>query len=153
MYLVGLSYAESVLNSEITGNVFTDIGSAAFVLGRSYHSKFTAPTQSGPSNIMFRAGWTSSYNYTRSCAASFFFLNQDTGNEFYTSPSYVWYNEPWAQEMGIKSWIKIDCASYKKEQGIIQIFLFFTTGEASMQLKEVFTKKTVKPSTVFMQSI
>ncbi len=112
--LIGLSFAEGVLNSSAESNVFTDMGSAAFVLGRQTHSNFINPTEkyyasnmNGSANIMFRAAWTASYNCIKN-GASFYYLNFDSGKEFNDTPGWLWKNEPWAEEKGIKSWIKVD---------------------------------------------
>lgn len=108
---VGLSLTDGVKNSEIKGNVFTDIGSSAIVMGQYEHYKYEEPKKKdGPANISWKKPWTASYVYsTRTYIANECINDKyDSRDEDDISPCKVWYNEPWAEEQGIKSWIRLD---------------------------------------------
>ena len=59
-----LCLPEGVHNCEIIGNVFTDLGSSAITVGNAMQMDFVEPKPiEGPTNIMWRKGYTASNTY------------------------------------------------------------------------------------------
>jgi len=104
--LAGLVFGDGVRDSSVTGSIFRDTGSSAFLLGMAHHDRYEEPAdKSRVANVMFQKGWWSSYNYGNGATTTL--INGDVGYEYYDIQA-TWRNEPWAERDGIKSWIICD---------------------------------------------
>jgi len=109
MNSAALVFAEGVFDSNVTGCVFTDIGSAAFVLGRWYISDkdATAPAADRPANVIYRKGWTSSMSVADSYSDTLYMINSSLHDEFAPANSNmdVWRAPADGDNL---TWIKFD---------------------------------------------
>jgi len=125
MNMACLYLSEDVSDSEVVGNVFSDLGSSAVLLGRWFIRNFEEPEDyNRAGNVLFRKGWTSSYNYVvGSGSSNMVFLNSPNNTEFGAAKANrIWRNEPWAKEEGICSWIKADLEDPFTIDGIMVSF-------------------------------
>lgn len=107
-----LVFEEAVRDSEVVGNVFSDLGSSAFILGRYYALNFVEPpaeAEKKAANVMFRKGWMDSARHTNQYAGATVFINPSKSDEYAPDTvNPIWRNEPDAAEEGILSWVRAD---------------------------------------------
>jgi len=112
-----LTFAEGVFDSNVEGCVFTDIGSSAFLFGRWYIRDGKSVVDPDPdlaANVFMRKGWVASYDWGGVDASSTIsMLNPQMGDHWASDVSNeIWRNEPWAEEEGICSWVRLDLDDY-----------------------------------------
>lgn len=132
-----LTYMEMVTDSEVEGNVFSDLGSAAFVLGRYYATDFVEPNPADlnkAANVMWRKGWLDSARTTTEYAATLNYISSNSIDEYAPATiNRVWRNEPDAEEKGILSWVYADLDD---PYSIESIQLSFETNDAGESVSE-----------------
>ncbi|MBQ7097073.1 MAG: right-handed parallel beta-helix repeat-containing protein [Clostridia bacterium] len=139
-----LCLPEGVHNCEIIGNVFTDLGSSAITVGNAMQMDFVEPQAiEGPTNIMWRKGYTASNYYGDMLGISWRAIS-DYGSYVDTSdsatvqqslkPGWGWRSTENVLEKGIYPWIKIDLDS---EYSIDSIRLSFEDGQSTGKVSSV----------------
>lgn len=116
---VGLALAEGVTNGQFHGNVFTDIGCGAYLVGRKYHNTQEVKDYGDvATNVAFRKPTYMSYYRWGE------FINPYHGGtaEFSTGIANIWRGDPNAEEKGELSWVVMDL---EKEYTIDNIRISF----------------------------
>ena len=127
MTTVGLALAEGVTNGQFNGNVFTDIGCGAVLVGRKYHNReFDAANEDEPANVLFRKAVYTSYNMLGNI------INPDHFSQQSTTTITIWRGDADAADKDIKSWVWCDL---EKEYNIDSIRISFE-GKDSAQIND-----------------
>ncbi len=139
-----LCLPEGVHNCEIIGNVFTDLGSSAITVGNAMQMDFVEPEPiDGPTNIMWRKGYTASNMYGEPLGISWRAISNygsyvDTSDSATAqqslTPGRGWRSTENVLKKGIYPWIKIDLDS---EYSIDSIRLSFENGQLTGKVSDV----------------
>lgn len=107
---IGLHFRDGVYNSDVVGNVFSDLGASGFVAGNIWDDREEAPADaSAPANVAFQAGWSSSSKWFPASAELFHALNTQSGSDSDLSAvGRGWYSRDREMQEGTKPWIIID---------------------------------------------
>lgn len=107
---IGLHFRDGVYNSEVVGNVFSDLGATGFAAGNIWDVREEAPKNtSGAANVAFQAGWSASSKWFPASVELFHALNTQSGSDDdLTSVGRGWYSREREMTEGSKPWLMLD---------------------------------------------
>jgi len=98
-----------VYESDVVGNVFSDLGASGFVAGNLWDSKDTPPaSMTGPANVALHAGWSTSSKWHPDSDELFHALNTQRATDSDFSEGRGWYSRDRELTAGTKPWIMFD---------------------------------------------